>query len=275
MIRKFSVVAVGFALASAALTACGSSESSAGAGDDCQPTVKVDTIKQGELTVAGFVSPPSVTIVDGTRDQLGGIDTEVVKKLADEACLTMVQKTTSPAAGVGDLDSKRIDILIGGIGYTAERAEAFGASEEMYSQPMAALSKSGVSTIDEMAAAGGVGVVQGYRWQDDLQKALGKSVKVYQSSDAMLGDLKSGRIEVGTLDLGEAKINAEKLDVGLEVEPIAPDERVAATTEPAKVVILYTKGNSSLGDALNGVIDAMKQDGTMDKLLEESGLSPS
>lgn len=275
MTTKFSVAAAGFALMSVALTACGSGESSAGPGKDCKPTVKVDTINQDELRVAGFVSPPSVTSVEGSRDELGGIDAEVIKKLAQDACLKLVQKTTSPAAGVGDLDSKRIDVLIGGIGYTPERAEAFGVSQEMYSQPMAALSKSGISTVDEMASAEGVGVVQGYRWQEDLEKALGESVKVYQSSEAMLSDLKSGRIEVGTLDLGEAKVNADKLEAGLEVEAIASDERVAATTEPAKVVVLYTKGNSSLGEALDAVIDTMKSDGTLAKLLDESGLNLS
>lgn len=272
MIRKFSVAVVGLALV---LTGCSSSDSSGNVANDCKPAITVDTIKEGELQVAGFVSPPSVTTVEGSRDDLGGIDTEVIKKLAKDACLKLVLKTTSPAAGVGDLESKRIDVLIGGIGYTPERAEAFGASTEMYEQPMALISESGASTVDDLMAVDGVGVVQGYRWQEDLEKVLGDKLKVYQSGEAMLNDLKSDRIQIATFDRGEAIVNAEKLNMGLKVETMAPDDRVAASLEPAKVIVLYTKGNASLGEALDAKINAMKQDGTMDKLLEPTGLGNS
>jgi polar amino acid transport system substrate-binding protein len=273
MTTPFAVALVATALV---LAGCASGTSAGDVPDGCVAQHRIDTVHEGQLRVSGFVSPPSVLSGDGPQAALTGIDSDIIHQFARNNCLAVVEKTSSAAAGVGDLGSGRIDILIGGIGFTPERAEAFGASHPMYTQRMVVISESGVRTVDEMASTDGVGVVQGYRWQEDLERALGSIVKVYQSREAMLSDLQSGRIAVATLDEGEAHYSLEQLGRSdLTVEPVAADKRVAASLEPSRVVVLYTKGNGSLGDALNSQIDDMLASGAMAKLLTEYGLDPA
>lgn len=54
-----------------------------------------------------------------------------------------------------------------------------------------------------------------------------------------------------------------------------PDKRVAASMQAAQSALLYTKGNKSLGAAIDANIKAMHADGRIKSFLTSVGLAPS
>lgn len=267
---------------SLALTACGGSgggSSAAPVPADCKPKSQFTTVKKGTLTVAGFVSPPSVINANtsGGTD-LTGADSEVVDEFAKENCLQLAETTTSPTAGLGNLQTGRIDVLIGGIGYTPERAASFGTSKPLYDVYLDAVSKTGISSIDQMTSSSvtGVGLVEGYRWQDDFQKVLGSKVKVYQTPQQMLSDLVNGRIQVATMDSTESGYYLDKMgNSGMTAVHVSPDPRVADSKAPAAVVALFPKASTGVQDAFNAVVDGMNKDGSLAAILKKYNLTPA
>lgn len=131
------------------------------------------------------------------------------------------------------------------------------------------------STVDE-AGKGTIGVVQGYRWNEDFQKAFGSKIKTYQTLDALVSDLANGRVDTGVLDDGEAMdaLKRKGDDGGLKVVPAESDQRIQASVTPAEVVLVSTFGNKGLSDAINGDLDTMRQAGELATFIEDAGLSP-
>jgi polar amino acid transport system substrate-binding protein len=163
-------------------------------------------------------------------------------------------------------------MAIGGIYYTDDRAAILQLSDVMYRDGMAIISKTGLGSLGDLRGKS-TGVVQGYLWNAELQKALGQdSVKIYQDSTSMISDINSGRLDAGILTSAEAAFRAQG---GLKAAPFAADPSVPSSTKPGKVVIPSPKGNSSLGTAINGDIATLLKDGTVAKALQSNGMDPA
>ena len=281
--RMMTTVAAGGALLAVTLTACSSSKStgastpSGGAGTSSASTCTaahpdVQTLVKGKLQVSAYVSPP-YTVQKGSS--IEGVDGMIIKKLAELECLTLDIKPISGAAQIAGIQAKRVDLGVGGIYYTADRAKTLSLSSPMYQDGMALLSKAGLSgTIADLKGKT-VGVIQGYLWNTDLQKALGSSgVKVYQSSDGMINDLRNGRLDVAVLTSAEAGYRA-KQTAGLTVTQMQSTPEVAASQGKSNVILAIAKDETALTTALNADIKTLLSDGTIKSILTDNGMDPS
>lgn len=258
------------------LTAC----SSGGGGAPAAPTSNgsckpihpnVPTLSKGTLQVSVYVSPPYSTQPQG--NSVGGVDGTIVTKLAQMECLTLDPKPQSGAALIAGIQAKRADLGIGGIYYTADRAKTLNLSTPMYHDGMALLSRTPLTgTLDGLKGKS-VGVIQGYLWNDDLQKALGSDVKVYQSSDGMITDLKNGRLDVAVLTSAEAGYRA-KQEPSLKVTEMHPTPEVGASQHANNVVLAITKSETKLTSVLNDDIKTLLQNGTVKSALSSNGMNP-
>ena len=280
-IRTRTSLAAGAALA-AALTACSSSGGGAattpaaggsGSGGSCTPAHQnLPTLSPGTLQVSVYVSPPYTTEPQGSS--VGGVDGTIVTKLAQMECLTLAPKAQSGAALIAGIQAKRADLAIGGIYYTADRAKTLSLSDPMYHDGMALLSRSKLDGTLAGLKGKSVGVIQGYLWNDDLQKALGSNVKIYQSSDGMITDLKNGRLDVAVLTSAEAGYRA-KQESSLTVSEMQPTPEVAASKTANDVVLAVTKSESKLTAALNDDIQTLLKNGTVKSALSDNGMNPA
>jgi len=257
------------------LVGCGSdegggSQASSGGSSGCTPKHEFSTIKEGTLSVAAYVSPPYTVQASGSS-AIEGIDGKIMAEIAKLECLEVDAQSVSGAAAVPSIQAKRMDVGMGGWYRTPERAEILNLSDTIYKDGMDFVAEEEVTSVDGLAGKK-VGVVQGYLWNDDLVKVLGKdNVKLYQATDALMSDLGNGRVDVGVLTTSEAAFRVkQKPELGHW--PAAADERVAATTAPGEVVFPHTKGNQALTDALNADIAELRANGTIKRILEEAGL---
>lgn len=259
------------------LAACGGSDSDGdkAAVKDCTPKWEVETKEKGVLTVAAVQYPPYSEIRPGS-DQVGGIDGAVITRFAEQACLKVKGVATTFAAAVSSITSRRADVALGSIYRTAERAKEVGLSDPVYLDQLGIISREGIDSIRAMEGRK-VATMQGYYFQDDVQKVFGKDLKLFPSNVNMFQDLIAGRSEAG-LDSYAAAVAYFRSrginDFKVIVPP--PDPRVPATgAHAAQTTVLYSKDAPKLGKAFNEFLATEREAGTLGDLLEAQGLPRS
>jgi polar amino acid transport system substrate-binding protein len=192
--------------------------------------------------------------------------------MAKENCLDVVPLVMDPAAAVQSVISGKADVAIGSWYRTEKRAQALGQSAPTYVDSMGLYSKDGRDTIESLIG-GNVGTVQGYFWVGELQKVLGPGLKLYPTPLAMAQDLQTGRLDVAITGYN-AGIYIQTHSggyKGIQIKRVKPDDRVASSLQPAQTGMLYTKGNDSLGKALDDSIAEQHKDGSILKSLTDAG----
>jgi len=233
---------------------------------DC--ATEVTTISKGKLTVAAYDYPPFTSV--SSDQKISGIDPSIVEKAAKENCLEVVPLVMDPAATIQAVIAGKADVAIGSWNRTEKRSKVLGISAPTYLDPMGIFSKDGIDTIEGIVGKN-VGTVQGYLWVPELQKLLGSQLKLYPTAVALAQDLEAGRIDVG-VDAYNYGVYVQKTSggyKGISIKLAKQDERVQASITPPQAGVLYTKGNESLGKALDASIT--KQHDEIVKALEEAG----
>lgn len=247
--------------------------SAAAQAEDCKPAHEFQTVAPGKLTVAVYNYPPFIMV--DSSNQASGIDFEMVKATAKANCLEIVSLNLAPAAVVQSVISGKADVAVGAWYRSEERSKVLGLSAPTYMDPMTAISKDGVDTVDAMMGKS-IGTVQGYTWNGTLQKVFGDKVKLYPDGLAMYTDVEAGRVDVA-LDGSVAPVEAKKggrLE-GFQTKLVQSDERIPDTVQPPQSGLLYTFGNTGLGEALDDTIITIHKDGTLAKWLTEAGYDPA
>jgi len=239
---------------------------------DCTPAHSdLATITPGTLTVTAYVSPPYTTEEDGT---IKGVDGEIVAALAKLECLQLDAQAVAGAALPSTVESGRSDIAIGGVYASPDRAQTFSLTVPMYLDQAALLSKDGIDSIDGLAGKK-LGVIQGYLWNAEFQKALGMDdVVVYQDSASLVADIQNGRVDAGAFTSAEAALRAQESG-SLKSAVLQPTAEVPSSEQPNDVVLLLNKNATALTDALNDDIKSLIADGTIADILQENGIDPS
>jgi polar amino acid transport system substrate-binding protein len=240
--------------------------------DDCKPAHKFTTITPGTLTVGAYELPPFISVKDGV---FGGIDSDIVREIAAMECVKIDVLSLDPAALIQAVLAGKADIATGDWYRTAARAKVLNLSAPLYVDQMGIISKNGVSKISDLEGKK-VGNVQGYLWYDDVAKTFGDNAVPYANSTSMSADLAAGRIE-GAFESYVVGLEAQKKGAyaGLKVAIIAPDKRIAASTEPGQSNFPYAKANTSLGAALDADIAELHKNGKIADILKKYGLDPS
>ncbi|MFT8357280.1 MAG: ABC transporter substrate-binding protein [Bifidobacterium aquikefiri] len=254
------------ALSVATFAACGSSSSS-------ESSSSITTVTSGKLTVGVIDIPPFSSYNNGDPK---GIDVTLVKEIAKKNNLQPVWQQATYADAVQSITGGSIDMAIGCIDATAKRMQAvdFSSSTYLDGLGMAAKKSLHVETIADLEKVNSVGTVDGYLWVNDLKNILGDKLKTYPSSVELKADFDAGRIDVAIDAYGVQVPQFAKDDsISVALANDHPDKRVQATVQAPEAAFPYTKGNTSLGKALDAGIKKAHSDGTIVKLLEAQKLS--
>lgn len=271
MPKKGTVLAVLAASAALALAGCTQPASSAAGSQSCTPKWTFPTIEKGKLTIAAVGTLPYVDIKPGSTDA-GGIDGDFYTGFAKLACLTPDFRSLGGPAAVAAMTQKQADVAAGGWYATPERGKSIGQTSPVWFNYNGIVSSTGLDTIEALQGKT-VGVVGGSVYVAPLQQAIGSGhVREYQTADAIMQDLKAGRIDAGVGTAVELSYQVkERNETGLKVVPLQPDAKYSDLTQGGQVDLPYTKDNTALGQALADYVKQIQSDGTVKNVLAKYG----
>ncbi|MFD1859495.1 amino acid ABC transporter substrate-binding protein [Aeromicrobium camelliae] len=267
---KTPIRVLGLAAASLlTLSACGGGGGASSVDASCEPTIEVDTVKEGELSVALTNTPPYSMEENG---EMAGIDSDILTEFAAESCLELTYAPYTYATAVPATEQGRVDVAVGGFYRTEARGEVVRLSTPVYLDELTVMSTDGSATVDDLEGKR-IGTVEGYLWVDDLKALPNVETRVYPDSLSLANELKAGRLDAGLDGYGAAMISSEGTEFELEV--LQSDERVSSTNEPSQTSILINPKNEALGEALDAFIEELRENGELVKILEDNGLPAS
>ncbi|GAA3696158.1 hypothetical protein GCM10023081_36620 [Arthrobacter ginkgonis] len=270
MSKKTLAIAAVCASAALLLTGCTEAPTQAASGN-CTPEWEFETIQDGKLVIAAVGTLPYVDIRPGSTEA-GGIDGSFYTEFAKRACLTPEFRSLGGPAAVAAMTEGQADVAAGGWYATPARGESIGQTLPVWFNYNGIVSASGLGTVEELKGKT-VGVVGGSVYVAPLEKAVGADhVRQYQSADAILQDLKAGRIEAGigtAVELGH-QVQARG-ETNLQVVVLDEDPKYPDLTQGGDVNFPHTKDNAALGDALEEYIADIQSNGTVERVLAEYG----
>lgn len=193
--RLTAMLAAG-AVAALGLAACSSSSTASVASSNSN---KYDTVTSGAITVGIYAG--GLPYVDDENGKCVGIDCSILNTIAQKLGLKVDVKVMSFPAMLAGVESHRIDVAMGELSWTAERAQAGLMTEPIYYSRAAVIQPEG-SSIDTIPQLQGksVGVLVGANWIPAVQAIPGTQVKTYNSADEIYSDISIGRLQAGFID---------------------------------------------------------------------------
>jgi ABC-type amino acid transport substrate-binding protein len=275
-LRTYVVAALAATLLAGA--GCGGDEESTPASGSA--TANLDTIEPGKLKVAVQSYMPYTAI---RGDEIAGLDGEIIHKVADRLGLEVQPQLTDFNGMLGGVQSRRVDVTVGGVAWSKERQEQGLFTDPPYYSPPAMGVQSGktYSTVEDLENLR-LGTVTGYVWVKSIKAVPGAKLGAYPNANGVFDDLGSGRLDVGFLDplLIIAQQKARP-DQKIETQYLTPpdDEQVKAHPEyeffrPYMTSFYLPKQSPKLEQAISKEIDAMYESGEMAELIEKYGGDP-
>jgi polar amino acid transport system substrate-binding protein len=281
---RFSLRGMAAAAAVGALlmSGCGGTDSgNAGAAPaGCKPA-DVDTVEAGKITVGVFAYMPYIGVTGGKLD---GLDGEILAEAAKNLCLGVVPRESDWDGVLGNVQSHRVDLGIGGIGWGKERSEKGLFTDPVYYSPpaMAVVGDTSYASVDDFKGKT-VGTISGYLWEKAIKATDGiAEAKTYPDAVSMFSDLNNGRLDIGFIDPllipYEAKKNpGSKFKISYFTEPT--DAEVSAKPDlvnyrQLQISFYLAKEAPKLEAALNAEIRKMYGNGKLRELITKYGGDP-
>ena len=261
------------ALMAASLTACGGSakETTAAAAADTTAAAKEESTAAestaaeskeaagGKLVMATNAEFPPYEFHDG--DKIVGIDAEIAQAIADELGMELEIEDIAFDSIIPEIVSGKADMALAGMTVTEDRKASvdFSDTYATASQMIIVKEDSEIAGPDDLKGVT-VGVQLGTTgdiYVSDLE-ADGTTVERYYKGFEAVQALSQGKIDAVVIDGEPAKTFVSETE-GLKIL----DE--AFTVE--EYAIAVKKGNTELLDKVNGALETLKDNGTLDEIV--------
>lgn len=262
-----------------ALAACGSSGSGSGS-TSAGANTALDTLSRGKIKVAIEPYMPYTAMKDG---KMVGLDAEILQAVAKKLNLTVEPQVTDFNGMLGGVQSHRVDISIGGIAWTKERASVGLFTDPPYYSPpaMAVHGDRQIATVNNLEGLN-LATVTGYVWVKSIKAVPGAKLHAYPDANGVFADIGSGRVDVGFLDpLLISYTQKQRPDLKINTEYLTPPtaDQVKATPDyayfqPYMTGFYVPKQEPKLNQAISDAIDAMYKDGSLAALITKWGGIP-
>jgi ABC-type amino acid transport substrate-binding protein len=280
MIRVRSLaVALSAMLMISTVAACGSD------GDDAPKNVSAKTAALGTLTpgvIRVAVQPyaPYSTVQGG---RIVGLDGDILSYVAKKLGLQVKPQVTDFAGMLAGVQSRRVDITVGGVAWSADRQKQGLFTDPPYYSPPAMAVRSGKTykTVDDLKGLN-LGTVEGYVWVKSIQSVPGAELHAYPDATGVFDDLGAGRVDVGFLDpLIIIAAQKQRPELKIRTEYLTPPTAAEVKAKPAyayfqpyQTGFYLPKKATKLEKAISAQIDAMYTNGEMAKLVKKYGGDP-
>lgn len=266
-----ALIAVVIVALVALISGCGDDSSTGGDNSSSGGSGTVRVAIRGDL--------PFAAVKD---DELTGVDGDIMRAIARKLGLEIQTETMDFSGQLGAIESGRVDVAIGSIGWQPERAKAGVFTDPTYyaGATIVQAEDSDLSTLDDLSGKK-IGTVTGYAWAPAIKKIPGAEAATYDSADAVYADVGTGRIDAAFVDALQDIYTARvRKDLRLKTAPleVTPAE---LSSEPAfavfgKVQLAFylPKSQDGLEARMTEAIRQMYASGEMARILKKWGADP-
>ena len=215
---------------------------------------------RGTLRIALEGTYPPFNFKD-KRGELAGYDVDVARLLAARLGLTPQFVSTEWSAILAGLGANKYDVIIGQVGITPKRLQAFDFSAPYtYSSPQLIVRKDERAQYASLADLKGkkLGVGQGSVFEQQARAIAGIEVKSYPAAPENLQDLAVGRID--------AALNDSLMVAYLLSNSTLPIKAGARVGTVERMGIPFAKGNPQFKAALDLALAEAGADGSLAKI---------
>jgi polar amino acid transport system substrate-binding protein len=241
----------------------------------------LDTIDKGVVKVA---IEPYMPYTDVKNGKMVGLDAEILQEAAANLGLKIEFNVTDFKGMLGGVQSHRVDLTIGGVGWSKDRADKGLFTDPVYYSPpaMAVVGDKPYKTVDDLKGKT-IGTVTGYVWEKPIKEIEGAQAKVYQDAATFFRDLGTGRLDVGFIDPLLVTYQAQQ-DPGTKFKLLyftpPTDEQIAAKPDfkdfrQIQIAFYVAKDAPKLEKALDAEIDKMYQNGKLAGMITKWGGDPN
>ncbi|MFF3334335.1 substrate-binding periplasmic protein [Streptomyces sp. NPDC002888] len=264
----------------ASVAACGS-----GGGDDAPKNVSAKTAALGTLTpgVIKVAVQPYAPYTSVQGGKIVGLDGDILTYVAEKLGLAIKPQVTDFAGMLAGVQSRRADITIGGVAWSADRQKQGLFTDPPYYSPPAMAVRSGKTykTVDDLKGLD-LGTVEGYVWVKSIQSVPGAKLHAYPDATGVFDDLGAGRVDIGFLDpLIIIAAQKQRPELKISTEYLTPPSAAEVKAKPAyqyfqpyQTGFYLPKTATELEKAISAQIDAMYKNGEMARLVEKYGGDP-
>lgn len=217
--------------------------------------------EEGKLIVGVDDSFPPMTYRDPNTNEIIGFDVDMGEEIAKRIGVTLEWQPIEWKGMVQSLKTNKIDMVICGVTITPEREEQIYLSKPYMEAGISMAVKKGYTGISSLAdlADKKIGVQTGSSGAQGLTElGFTDNVSTYDAYPASFNDLGIGRIDVVAVDtvVGAYFIKEKGDEFELLPEKIITEQ----------YGIALAKDNTELQKKVTDAIDAMKADGTLEKI---------
>jgi ABC-type amino acid transport substrate-binding protein len=220
---------------------------------------------------------------DVKDDKLVGLDGDIVNEIAAKLHLRVEPDLLDFNGMLGGVQSRRVDMAVGSVGWTEDRQKQGLFSDPPYYSPPTMGVRAGktYATVADLEGQK-LGTVSGYIWVKALQQVPGSQVHLYPDANGVFADLGAQRLDAGFLDPLLIPYYAKKRpDAGIQTEYLEPPSAAEIKAHPEYSVFEpYMTGyyipqqETKLEQAVSKQIRAMYANGDMAKLITKWGGDP-
>ena len=230
------------------------------AAEEAADAAEVTTVEPGVLTMGTNATFPPYEYKDG--DAVVGIDPDIAQALADKLGLKLEVVDMEFDSLIASVQSGKVDIVLAGMTVNEERKKNVDFTDPYANgvQVIIVADGSDIATFDDLAGKL-IGVQQGTTGHVYCSDDWGEgNVVAFQSGAAAVQALQQGKVDCVVIDQEPAKAFVEAND-GLKIL----DTQYANEDYAAAV----SKKNPELTEALNKALQELKDDGTVQEILDK------
>ncbi|MFJ9535685.1 substrate-binding periplasmic protein [Streptomyces sp. NPDC101225] len=280
MIRVRSLaVALSALMLMSTVAACGA-DGDGGPKNVSAKTAALGTLTPGVIKVAVQPYAPYTTVRDG---KIVGLDGDILTAVARKLGLRIEPEVTDFAGMLAGVQSRRVDITVGGVAWSAERQKQGLFTDPPYYSPPA-MAVRGARTYKTVGDLKGLslGTVEGYVWVKSIQAVPRATLHAYPDATGVFDDLGAGRVDVGFLDpLIIIAAQKERPELKIRTEYPTPPTAAEVRAKPAyqyfqpyQTGFYLPRKATALERAISARIDAMYANGEMTRLVRKYGGDP-
>ncbi len=153
----------------------------------------VPTVEAGAFTIAFSGDMPGTGFQDGA---MIGYDGEILQRVAGALKLKVKPALMEWSGTIASVQSKRVDIMAGTMGWTEQRSKIMTLSDPIhyFKNGITQSDKTNWSRLKDLENRK-VGTITGFSFIPELRKIAGLQLSLYDTSDAAVRDLLAGRID--------------------------------------------------------------------------------